>query len=106
MITLTYLSDLYEMFYNNKFYEGYVFALKILMFDFAMIIPLIITLVIKNSMTLKIWAITIVVMQNFVLSMGFKMGAIYAVILGVMSVIIFILKYKKFNLNKSATSIN
>lgn len=98
ILTLTYLSDLYEMFYNHRFYEGYIFAIKIFIFDISIIIPLIITLVIKNSIELKIWAILSVIMQNLVLSMGFKTGAIYAVTLGVILTIVFIVKYKKFNL--------
>src|SRR5690554_1961212 len=90
VMTLTYLSDLYEMYINNRFYEGYIFALKIFMFDIAVIIPLIISLVIKNTNELKIWSLLSVIMQNVVLVLGFKIGAIYAVCLGVIMTTVFI----------------
>ena len=104
-MTLTYLSDLYEMYINNRFYEGYIFAIKIFMFDFAMIIPLIISLAIKNTDELKIWSVLSVILQNIVLILGFKIGAIYAVCIGVIMTIGFIWNYKKFNLKENATNM-
>jgi hypothetical protein len=98
VLTLTYLSDLYEMYFNDRFYEGYIFAIKIFMFDIAMIIPLIIALVIKNSIELKVWAVLSVLLQNFVLILGFKVGAIYALCLGIIIISAFFVNYKKFDL--------
>lgn len=105
-MTLTYMSDLYEMFINNRFYEGYIFAVKVFMFDIAMIIPLIILLATKNTNELKIWSVVSVILQNIVLILGFKIGSIYAVSLGVLLTIGFIWNYKKFNLKENATNIN
>lgn len=103
-MTLTYMSDLYEMYINKKFYEGYLFAVKVFMFDIAMIIPLIISLVIKNTNELKIWSVLSVILQNIVLILGFKIGAIYAVTIGVLMTIGFFWNYKKFNLKENATN--
>ncbi|MDY3526214.1 hypothetical protein PG310_11035 [Riemerella anatipestifer] len=106
VMTLTYMSDLYEMYINKRFYEGYLFAVKVFMFDIAMIIPLIISLAIKNTNELKIWSVLSVILQNIVLILGFKIGAIYAVCLGVIMTTVFILNFKKFNLKNDATNIN
>lgn len=103
-MSLTYLSDLYEMYVNEKFYEGYIFVIKIFMFDVTMIVPLIIALVIKNTTELKIWGILSVVFQNFVLALGFKVGAIYAVSIGMLMTIAFIAFYKKFDLKDDTTN--
>jgi hypothetical protein len=105
-MTLTYLSDLYEMYIIKRFYEGYVFSIKVFIFDFVVILPLIISLAIKNTHELKIWSILSVVLQNIVLFLGFKIGAIYAVCLGVTMTMIFISNYKKFNLKENASNIN
>ncbi len=105
-MTLTYISDLYEMYIKNRFYEGYIFAVKIFIFDIAMIIPLVISLAIKNTNELKIWSLLSVVLQNIVLILGFKIGAIYAVSLGVLLIIVFIWNYNKFNLKENAAKIN
>ena len=98
VLTLTYLSDLYEMYFNDRFYEGYIFAIKIFMFDIAMFIPLIIALVIKNSIELKIWSVLSVLLQNIVLILGFKVGAIFAVCLEIIIITAFFINYKKFDL--------
>jgi len=105
-MTLTYMSDIYEMYIKNRFYEGYIFAIKIFIFDIAMIIPLIISLAIKNTNELKIWSVLSVILQNITLILGFKLGAIYAVLIGVLMTIGFIWNFKNFNLKENATNIN
>ncbi len=100
IMTLTYISDLYEMFVKGKFYEGYGTGLKILMFDFILLVPVIITLSIKNSDELKVWAVLCVLLQNVVLFLGFEIGAIYGTVIGISLTTYFIMKYKMFELNK------
>lgn len=99
VMTLSYVSDLYEMYFNHRFYEGYLFAIKILMFDIAILIPLIITLVQKNSVELKTWGVLNLILQNVILFLGFKVGAFFGVIIGIILTGFFISKYKTFKLN-------
>lgn len=103
-MTLTYVSDLFEMYFNDKFYEGYLFAIKILIFDIALIIPLIITLVLKNSVELKTWGVLSVILQNVILFLGFKVGAFFGVIIGIILTAYFIVKYKTIMSNENATN--
>jgi hypothetical protein len=103
-MTLTYVSDLFEMYGNDKFYEGYLFAIKILMFDIVILIPLVFTLVLKNSIELKTWGVLSVILQNVVLFLGFKVGAFFGVIIGIVLTVYFIAKYKTFKLNDNVTN--
>jgi len=102
VLTLSYLSDIYELFINEKFYEGYLFAIKIILFDLAMLVPFILALASKHGLTFKLWAVAAVVLPNFVLMMGFKAGAIYSVIIGLLLIAFFVVKYKSFEM-KSVT---
>ena len=94
------------MYIKNRFYEGYTSAIKIFMFDIAMIIPLIISLAIKNTKEIKIWSVLSVILQNITLILGFKFGEVYAVLIGVLMTIGFIWNYKNFNLKENANNIN
>ena len=97
-MTISYLFDLYEMFILHHLYEGYIFVVKIFMFDIVVLIPLVILLSTKNTLELKIWSVLSVILQNVVAMLGFKIGAIFAVCIGFLLLLGFIWKYKKFNL--------
>jgi hypothetical protein len=99
-MTLTYLSDLYDLFILNRFYEGYYFVIKVFMFDILMIIPLLLIIATKNNFELKVWSALSFFLQNLVLILGFKPGAIYATIIGLILILGFILTFKRFNLNE------
>ena len=104
VMTLTYVSDLFEMYFNDKFHEGYLFVIKIFMFDIAIIIPLIITLVLKNSVELKIWGVLSVILQNVILFLGIKVGPFFGVIIGIILTTYFIVKYKRIMSNDNTTN--
>jgi hypothetical protein len=92
------------MYFNDKFHEGYLFAIKIFMFDIAIIIPLIITLVLKNSVELKIWGVLSVILQNVILFLGIKVGPFFGVIIGIILTTYFIVKYKRIMSNDNTTN--
>lgn len=92
VMTLSYISDLYEMIFNDRFYEGYIFAIKIGMFDVAMIIALIIVLFIRGNKELKLWMFISILLENGVLIMGFKLGAVFGVLLGIGSVVYYFMR--------------
>ncbi len=99
VMTLTYVNDFYNLFVLDRFYEGYIFALKVLMFDVLILIPLIMILVLKNINEIKIWSILSIVFENIVLFLGFKIGSIFGILIGLIFITYFILNYKKFNLS-------
>jgi hypothetical protein len=90
VLTLTYLSDLYNMYFEDTFYEGYVFAFKILLFDAIVLIPLVVILIQKNRFELKLSCVLTVLLQQVTLFLDFKIGALYVTLIGILSAIYFV----------------
>jgi len=99
VMTLTYLSNLYGMFFKGEFFERYGTEHKIIMFDFILLVPVIITLALKNSNKLKVWAVLCILLQNVVLFLDFGIGTIYGTVIGITLTNYFITNYKTFELN-------
>jgi hypothetical protein len=74
ILCFRFLIDFTALFFAHAYYEGYVFAIYIILFDLAMIIPLLGILISKNS-ALKSWALFSILPLNIVLFVGFKLGA-------------------------------
>lgn len=94
VLTLTYLSDLYNRYFEDTFYEGYVFTIKILLFDTIALIPLVVILIQKNRFELKLACVFTVLLQQVTLFLDFKIGALYGVIIGLLSAVYFIFRLR------------
>ncbi|BDD04471.1 hypothetical protein AUTU_19540 [Aureibacter tunicatorum] len=89
------LIDAWHLFVSGKFYEGYVFAMYIMLFDIIVFIPLIVVLLLRGVSKMKKWAILSVVSQNIVMFVGFKLGSILGVLFCLTSLIYYFKNCKK-----------